>query len=178
MGTARTAWATVPFAGTNEISEHIFFQAGLNSNTPGGFKFFNEYGFRLSNETWFNAQVNFVFGDSRDCVVLRGDVVCNGRGSFSGNTLEMAAGVKIKFNRMRVPLVPYVKAGGAVEFVFFGNGVNAYALAARGGGGVKYFITPAFGVGGELLLTVGPMFGDVSGAYVAVDFAGGVEFLF
>src|SRR5215471_15860406 len=74
------------FVGTNELSGAIGGQVGVNA-APGGGKLLNEYGYRMSNITWLNLQLNFAFGGGRDCVPVGGTniVEC---GSFSGDTIE------------------------------------------------------------------------------------------
>src|SRR5262249_56766685 len=92
-------------------------QVGVNAARGGG-KLLNEYGYRMSNITWLNLQLNFAFGGGRDCVPVGGTniVEC---GSFSGDTIEMIAGAKFKFPTRKEKLVPYAKVGGGLNFVFF-----------------------------------------------------------
>ncbi|MBI5482287.1 MAG: hypothetical protein HY906_25755 [Deltaproteobacteria bacterium] len=163
---ATSATAQAQSAGLNELSGHIGGAVGITDSTPGGFKLATEYGRKLSQLVWFNAQLNFVVGD-------------NDRRHFGGNTIEMIAGVKLKFPTGR--FLPYAKIGGGLEIEFYGGDHGATGLVFRGGGGLKYFVIPQLAVGGELVLTVGPNFirhGGGTEAYVALDFLGGVEFVF
>ena len=155
-----------PSAGVNELSGHIGGAVGITDWTPGGFKLATEYGRKLGSILWFNAQLNFVVGD-------------DDRHHFAGDTVEMIAGIKLKFPTGR--LLPYAKIGAGIVLSLWDGHHEATALAFRGGGGLKYFVLPQLAVGGELVLTAGPNFvKHVVGtrAYVALDFLGGVEFVF
>jgi hypothetical protein len=164
---ASTAAAQVqPSPGLNELSGHVGGAVGITDYTPGGFKLATEYGRKLGSILWFNAQLNFVVGD-------------NDRHHFGGDTVEMIAGVKLKFPTGR--LLPYAKVGAGLVLSLWDGNHEATALAFRGGGGLKYFVLPQLAVGGELVLTVGPTFvkHDVgTRTYLALDFLGGVEFVF
>jgi hypothetical protein len=155
-----------PSPGLNELSGHIGGAVGITDSTPGGFKLATDYGRKLGQMVWFNAQLNFVIGD-------------NDRHHFSGDTVEMIAGIKLKFPSGR--LLPYAKIGGGLVLSLWDSHHEATAVVFRGGGGLKYFVIPQLAVGGELVFTVGPNFlrhGGGTEAYVALDFLGGVEFVF
>ena len=159
------AGADAQAPGNNELSGHIGGAVGITDSTPGGFKFASEYGRKISQLVWFNVQLNFVVGDEHSH-------------HFGGDTIEMIAGIKLKFPTGR--LLPYAKIGGGVEIEFYGGDHGATGLVFRGGGGLKYFVIPQLAVGGEIVLTVGPNFvrHDDTHAYLALDFLGGVEFVF
>ena len=184
--TAATPRTANAFASGEELGFMIGGQAGLHEVTPGGFKLFLEYGHRFTERNWFNLQLNFAFGD-RGCYIRPGNnrsPYYYGCGNWSGSTIELIAGVKMKFVRYG-RLVPYAKIGGGINFVFFPfNGEKGIAPVGRGGGGVKYYVLPSLALGGEMNLAAGPMFAgcgpgcsDVT-AYVALDFAFGLEWNF
>ena len=163
---AASTAAAQPAPGLNEVTVQIGGAVGLTDSTPGGFKLATEYGRKITQLVWFNVQLNFVIGDED-------------RRHFSGDTVEMIAGIKLKFPTGK--LLPYAKIGAGIVLELWDSHHEATALAFRGGGGLKYFVLPWLGVGGELVLTVGPNFLRHDGGthtYLALDFLGGVEFVF
>jgi hypothetical protein len=182
---AAPAVAQRQYPGKNELSGHLGGSVGLADFTPGGFKWASEYGYRLGPIAWLNLQLNFSFGEGGGYYANdAGDCWFDGRrwhcyGHWEGNAIELVGGVKLKFGRDK--LQPYAKIGGGFVFTFFPGDLNAAAIVFRGGGGVKYFVLRNLAVGGELMLSVGPNFvGQEIGteAYAALDFLGGVEFIF
>ena len=171
------------FTGNNELGGMIGGAINI-SNEPGGAKLFNEYGYRMSQQGWLNLQLNFTFGgNGRDCFVDRNGFVSCDR--FSGQTIEMIAGVKFKFQTRHEKLVPYAKVGGGLAFMFFpGPDNDGVAAVFRGGGGVKYYVVPSLAVGGEMDMEFGPgFFGCGRGCtdttiFVGLDIAGGIEWNF
>src|SRR5262245_55544272 len=171
------------FTGSNELSGMIGGAVNL-SNEPGGAKLFNEYGYRMSNLAWLNLQLKFTFGrNSRNCVLVGPDVVACDR--FSGQEIEMIAGVKWKFPTRHDKLEPYAKVGGGLAFMFFpGPDNDGVAAVFRGGGGVKYYVIPSLAVGGEMDLEFGPGFFGCgrdctdTTVFVGFDIAGGIEWNF
>ena len=90
-------------SGQHELSGGIGFAADLGDWTPGGFKWFNDYGYQLTRLTWLNFQLNVTTaGGGRDCFRRgNGDIVCDGRRHFGGTALELAGGVKLKWRLTR-----------------------------------------------------------------------------
>jgi hypothetical protein len=171
------------FTGNNELDGMIGGAINL-ANEPGGAKLFNEYGYRVSNISWFNLQLNFTFGgNGRDCFIDRnGFVACD---RFSGQAVEMIAGVKFKFPTRHEKLSPYAKVGGGLAFMFFpGPDNDGVAAVFRGGGGVKYYVVPSLAVGGEMDMEFGPGFFGCgrdctdTTLFVGFDIAGGIEWNF
>jgi hypothetical protein len=171
------------FTGNNELGGMIGGAVNL-SNEPGGAKLFNEYGYRVSNLSWFNLQLNFTFGgNGRACFVDRtGFVECE---RFSGQEVEIIAGVKFKFQTRHEKLVPYAKVGGGLAFMFFpGPDNDGVSAVFRGGGGVKYYVVPSLAVGGEMDLEFGPGFFGCgrdcteTTVFVGFDIAVGIEWNF
>jgi hypothetical protein len=177
------ALAAHTFNGNNELDGMLGMAVGAHDPTPGGFKLFNEYGYRFSTVSWLNIQVNFSFGD-RECLVSpQGGFA--GCGSFHGDNLELIGGAKFKFPTRNEKIVPYFKIGGGLDFVFYSPAdTNGVALVARSGGGIKIYVLKNLAVGGEMDLTFGPgFFGcgkdcTTAEGYAAFDFATGAEFNF
>ena len=177
------------FPGKDELSGQLGFQASLGGGTPGGFKMFFDYSHRLSNLVWLNFKLNPTFGAGETravCVDQFGNTYDCGTG-FDGNgyAIDILAGVKLKWMIQRIHLMPYANANAGVVPVFARPaGDNGAAVVINGGGGVKYFVTPRIGVGGELDFTLGPGFYSASNTirshtefYRAFNFAVGAEFL-
>lgn len=165
--------------GKNELSGGIGFAADLTPLTPGGFKWFNEYGHHLGGPTWLNLQFNVTAGDGgRGCYWYRDDVwICDEGDHFDGHALELGLGVKLKWRARRSPVQVHTKIGAAVDMIWF-DVYYGTAAAFRSGFGVRYFIVPSFSVGGEVMAAVGPHFsryGDGVDLYAAVDLNLGVE---
>ncbi len=170
------------FAGKDELSGQMGFQASLGGTTPGGFKLFFDYSHRLNDLVWLNFKFNptFGFGEARTiCYDQFGNPYDCGTG-FDGNgyALDILAGVKLKW-MTRIHLMPYANIDAGVIPVFARPaGDNGAAVALHTGGGVKYFITPRIGLGGEIDFTLGP--GFYSGHtefYRAFNLAIGAEFI-
>jgi hypothetical protein len=177
------------FPGSNELSAHVGFQGSLGGTTPGGVKLFFEYSRRLTDIVWFNAELNPTFatgGTSTVCVDRFGRSYDCGIGfSANGDAIDALAGIKLKFPLARIALLPYVNLVGGIVGIF-DRPDNGAALVVRAGGGLKYFITPRVGLGGEIDFALGGAFySDSCGNcadhhnefYRAVDFAVGAEFI-
>jgi hypothetical protein len=163
----------------NELSGGMGFAVGLSDWVPGGFKMENEYGRKFSELVWLNVQLNFVLGGGDYCYWRGGVQFCEGGYRWSGDGLEMIAGVKFKFRRGK--LQPHAKVGGGLAFSFWGGDANGTALIVRGGGGFKYWVIPRLAVGGEANVNLGPNFLNHHGGthfLAALDFIGGIEFAF
>lgn len=170
------------FAGKDELTGEMGFQASLGGGTPGGFKLFFDYAHRLSNLVWLDFKVNPTFGagESRTlCYDQFGNVYDCGTG-FEGNgyAIDLLAGVKLKW-MTRFHLMPYASVNGGVVPVFARPaGDNGAAVVFNTGGGLKYFVTPHIGLGGEMTFTLGP--GFYSGhteLYRAFNMGIGAEFI-
>src|SRR5579884_3900770 len=140
----------------DELSGNVGGQVGLH-DSPGGGMFGAEYAHRVSRDAWFDAMVDGTFGGNRVCFVDNaGFMDC---GAASGQSLCLIAGVKWKFHTRNERLVPHAKIGGGLAFLFFPGADNdGIAPVVRGGGGLKYFVLPQLGIGGEMTATFGPGF--------------------
>ena len=170
------------FPGKDELSPQFGFQASLGGGTPAGFKLFFDYAHRLSKIAWLDFQVNPTFGAGEAhavCYDQFGNPYDCGTG-FDGNgyAIDLLAGVKLKW-MTRFHLMPYAMVDGGVVPVFARPaGDNGAAVVLATGGGLKYFITPRIGVGGEMSFTLGP--GFYSGHtefYRAFNLGIGAEFI-
>lgn len=177
------AVANFPITGNYELDTGIGFAADLTDFTPGGFKWFNDFGMRMTNDQWLNFQFNVTAGGHGDSYCWwenNHEYRCNDV-HFHGTSLELGGGVKFKWRAMPIPLQIHAKAGGALDILFLPYDVNGLAVTFRGGGGVRYFFTPTFGAGAELMLSIGPSFvgNDVGvGLYSTIDFNMGIEWHF
>ena len=177
-----TSLARAQRGGTDELDAMIGGRVGVE-NSPGGGLVGTEYAHRMAQQTWFDLQLDMTFGGTRDCFVDRaGFVDC---GAVGGQSLDLIAGVKWKFQTRNDRLIPFAKVGGGLAFLFWpGLDNDGIAPVVRGGGGVKYFVSPMIGLGGEASMTFGPGFYGcgpnctVSDLFFAFNMAGSVEFDF
>jgi hypothetical protein len=162
----------------NEIAGGIGFAADLTAFTPGGFKWFNEYGHQLGGPTWINLQLNVTAGEGGRCYWHQGGIwVCD---SWSGSAMELVLGAKLKWRVAGGPLQVHAKLGAASELIWFGA-YHGTALAFRTGFGLRYFVVPELSVGGEIGTAVGPLFSrqdDGVELYGAIDLNLGLEWRF
>jgi hypothetical protein len=170
------------FPGKDELSGQLGFQASLGGTTPGGFKMFFDYSHRLTNLVWLNFKLapTFGAGETRTvCVDQFGNTYDCGTG-FDGNgyAIDILAGVKLKW-MTRVHVMPYANINAGVVPVFARPaGDNGAAIVFNTGGGVKYFVTPRIGVGGELSFTLGPgIYSGHTEFYRAFNMGVGAEFI-
>jgi hypothetical protein len=161
---------------SNELSGGLGFAVDLNAFTPGGFKWFNDYGHHLGGPAWINVQLNLTAGEGGRCYWHHDDVwVCD---QWRGSGMEVGLGVKLKWRARRSPVQIHTKLGPAVELVWFDD-FHGTALVFRGGVGVRYFVLPELSFGGEIAAAVGPIFSRYdSEVYAAVDANFGVEYQF
>ena len=171
-------------AGKYELSGGLGFAADVSYWTPGGFKWFNDFGIKLSRLTWLNLQFNIVAGGTGGrgaCYYdRRGNWVCDKQSYFGGTALEFAGGVKLKWKLPTVPVQIHAKFGGALPLIFF-DGFRGVGIVFRGGVGARYFFVPTFGVGAELVHNLGPAFlnrGAGVQVYASVEMNFGVEWRF
>jgi hypothetical protein len=177
-----TSLARAQRGSMDELDAMIGGRVGVE-NAPGGGLVGTEYAHRLSQQTWFDLQLDMSFGGTRDCFVDRaGFVDC---GYYGGQSLDIIAGAKWKFQTRNERLVPFAKVGGGLAFMFWpGQDNDGIAPVVRGGGGVKYFVTPMLGLGGEASVMFGPGFYGcgvnctVTDPFFAFNMVGSVEFDF
>jgi hypothetical protein len=176
------------FPGKDEISTQLGFQASMGGGTPNGFKLFIDYSHRLSPLVWLNFKLNPTFGAGGDrtvCYNNSGDVWdCSTGFADEGWSMDLLGGVKLKW-MTRLRLMPYANIDvGVVPIFARPNEDTGAAVVLHTGGGLKYFVTPRIGVGGEIDFTLGPAFYGSSRYvqshnefYRAFNFAIGAEFI-
>jgi len=177
------------FPGKDELSAQMGFQASMGGGTPNGFKMFFDYSHRLSSLVWLNFKLNPTFGagggNRTVCYNNSGDVWdCSTGFAEEGWAIDLLAGVKLKW-MTRVKVMPYANINvGVVPIFARPDEDSGAAVVLHTGGGVKYFVTPRIGVGGEIDFTLGPAFYSSSNYvrshnefYRAFNFAVGAEFI-
>jgi hypothetical protein len=145
--------------GEHELSGGIGFNASLSAYGPGGFAWFNEYGYHLKGIVWLNLQLNVIAGETRGhCKYQSNKWSCDDKYYAEGGTgLESIAGVKLKWRLRKIPLQFHAKFGGGPMLVWWGDFYGA-VVALKGGGGARYFVVPTLGVGMEITTAFGPAF--------------------
>jgi len=160
-----------PFLKDNELSAHLLLAEGLGDSWTGT-KLGLDYGYRISNPTWLNLQLNIQKGA---CTLTPGQCI------RSGTVFETLAGAKWKF-ATQTPLVPYTKAAAGLIYLFPQEAHSAVGIAVSGGAGLNYFFFDWLGFGIEANLSLGRGFFDSSytagHGYAIIDIGGGVEFQF
>ncbi len=174
-----------PIVGKNELSGGIGFSGGLVNYSTSGFKWFNDYSRKLGKLVWLNFQFNVTAaGSSQHCTYDKQGrlITCYPTSRYGhGNALELVAGVKLKWRLKKIPLQIHAKFGGAFDILFLGDGFTGFGMGLRAGAGVKYFFVPTFGVGAELVNTLGPAFfnRDMGVQFMGfMDFNAGIEWRF
>ena len=162
--------------GKNELSGGLGVSSDLGRYVPGGFKWFNDYGRRMSNLVWLNLQFNITAGGGECWWDQNQNRHCDDH--WNGKALEFAGGVKLKWRLAKIPLVIHAKLGGFFDIAFMPNDHKGVATGFRGGAGARYFFFPTFGVGGELVTNMGPGFIDGTFFYATIDFNAGIEWRF
>jgi hypothetical protein len=177
--------------GKNEISTQIGAQGALGGTTPGGLKLLFDYSRQMTNYVWLNFKVNPTFGAGSARAVcydrFGNPYDCGSSGvDADGHAIDLLAGIKLKFPT-KYSLVPYAQADvGVVPIFSRPRNDDGAALVFRTGGGLRWFVTPHVGIGGELNVTLGGGFYSAScdgcnnghnEFYRAIDFGIGAEFL-
>ncbi len=140
-----------------ELGARIGLQAG-GGVTPGGFHIAGAYLQRMTAETWFDAEVSFVFGGGgQDCWFNRDvELVC-APGLVDGFAAQFAAGGRWFPTVTESGFVPYVRGGAALHIPHFGDDdLTGVALPLWIGAGGRYRVAERVAVTGELVLLGGP----------------------
>ncbi len=173
--------------GPNIIAAGLGVAAGLTEPSPGGFRLNMEWSYQLTRLFWFDVIGGVSIGGA--CKVLDEEIVggqtrvinssCN---PFGGVGIDLLAGIQMKFVNIRlwkVPVVPFARVAAGVAFIVADTPNDGAALVLRVGGGVRYYFTNWFSVGGELAFTLGPAFRNHldPSFYTKLELLAGVEFL-
>ena len=155
------------YPGKHEITTQIGFQTGIGGyssggSSPGGFKLMGDYNYRVWEREKLSLWIDVGFGLTLGGGCTSAFVSPQGVGAYScsllanGDTIDLLAGVKLKFKVTEIPLVPYARANMMVNYIF-----NRYCtdqgvgVGPRVAGGVKYFVTRGIGLGVETGFTLG-----------------------
>jgi len=158
----RTAHAHDFIGRPNELSVGLGGQAGWEGWAPAGGKLNLEYGYLIGGNRWFNMQLNFISGDrwnGPECEWSNEWKGCGYHNQY-GSGIELVGGHKWKLDPWSNFIVPHFKTGLAVLWLSYPDDINAIAVGARVGLGIKFFLVDFFGIGVESNLTVGFGYGD------------------
>jgi hypothetical protein len=150
----------------------IGFQAGFVNQTPSGYKLTADIAGLIASpgklSLWLGGGLNYAFG-FYSCYV-----------TDCGGDLQLWAFVMLTFEKLlKIPLVPFARAGVGGDVLFYGNVAGAFVL--RVGGGAHYYLLKWLGLGLETNFTFGPGFyGGGAGTlfYGNWDFGLGARFAF
>lgn len=160
-----------PFLKENAITVHYLLAHGLGDTFSGNGLGLG-YGYMLDGPLWLDLQVN-VRGDS--CALT---VSC---GPLHGSDAEVLGGVAWRF-RTDLPIVPYLRGGAGLVYLFPEGAQSAVGLTVRAGGGAKYYAYDWLGFGAEIGASLGhAFFSDAypgSRRYRLIDLAFGIELQF
>lgn len=160
-----------PFLKENAITVHYLLAHGLGDTFSGNGLGLG-YGYMLDGPLWLDLQVN-VRGDS--CPLT---VSC---GPHHGSDAEVLGGVAWRF-RTDLPIIPTLRGGAGLVYLFPEAAESAVGLTLRGGAGAKYYAYDWLGFGAELGASLGhAFFSDAypgSRRYRLIDLAFGIELQF
>ncbi|MBC8133098.1 MAG: hypothetical protein H7X95_08970 [Deltaproteobacteria bacterium] len=160
-----------PFLKENALSLQFLLGSGLGTSFSGRGVGLG-YGYMLNGPLWLDLQMNV---RAAACSPV---VSC---GAANGSDVELLAGASWRM-RTAVPLVPYLRGGAGLIFLYPRTGANAMGLAARGGAGAKYYLFDWLGLGIEAALSLGHGYFDqsyqASHTYAVFDVALGMEWQF
>jgi hypothetical protein len=134
-------------------------QSGFNTFSISGYKLTTDISGLLKQfdpmSLWLGGGFNYTAGVS-NCFVgngFFGDTTC-------GHDLQFWAFVMFAFDRLSIPLVPFVRVGLAADAIFLGDITTGGAFGLRFGAGVHYWLLRFLGLGIESNFTLGPSFFD------------------
>lgn len=131
-------------------------QAGFNGPSITGYKLTTDFSGLLKNFTpmslWLGGGLNYTAGVS-NCFVTRSGFITE---SNCGHDIQFWAFVMLAFDKLSIPLVPFVRAGLAGDVLVVG--VTGGAFALRFGAGVHYWLFRFLGLGLESNFSFGPSF--------------------
>jgi hypothetical protein len=139
----------------NAVSLQFLFGAGISDSWSGRGLGIG-YGYMLRGPLWLDLQMNLrasSCGPFGDC------------GPHTGNDAELMAGAAWRF-RTDIPVVPFLRGGIGLIYLYPNGAQSAIGMAARAGAGVRYYIFDWLGFGVEAALSLGH-------GYLGQDYAGG-----
>ena len=160
-----------PFLKENSLSLQFLLGEGLGDSFSGRGVGLG-YGYMLSGPLWLDLQMN-----------VRA-AACSPYGACaatSGSDVELLAGASWRI-RTAVPLVPYLRGGAGLVYLYPRVGNDAIGLVARGGAGARYYLFDWLGFGLEAAMSLGHVtFGEsypLGRTYAVFDVALGMEWQF
>jgi hypothetical protein len=141
----------------NALSLQFLFGAGLSDSWSGRGLGIG-YGYMLHGPLWLDLQMNL---RASAC----GAFLAASCGTHTGNDAELMAGVAWRF-RTDIPVVPILRGGVGLIYLYPNGAQSAIGLGARAGAGIKYYLYDWLGFGVEAALSLGH-------GYLGQDYAGG-----
>jgi hypothetical protein len=130
------------------------------------------YGYMLQGPLWLDLQINV---RASACAPLAACAATN------GDDAELMAGVAWRV-RTDIPVVPFLRGGAGLVYLYPNSAQNAVGLAARAGAGIRYYVFDWLGFGIEAALSLGHGYFAADYArghtYAVLDMAIGVEYQF
>lgn len=128
----------------NALALHLVSGNGFGDSFSGrGFGV--EYGYMLQGPLWLDMQATY---RASACSLFRS---C---GTHTGDSAELLLGLAWRF-QTDIPVVPYVRGGAGLVFLYPDGFRNTMGVAVRGGGGLRYYLYDWLGFGAELGVTLG-----------------------
>ncbi|MFI5289067.1 MAG: hypothetical protein ACHQ17_05430 [Polyangia bacterium] len=155
------------FPGKFAVGFHpIGVQAAFDSTSTSGYKLSMDFAGVVANlsklTVWVGGAFSYTypaFGCGNGNVIVNGNVITAGGFGGCAHDVELGVFVRLTFEKLiHIPLVPYVQAGLAGDFLVFGGNTSlggAFAFP-RFGGGVEYYLTKNIGLGVQTDFALGP----------------------
>jgi hypothetical protein len=160
-----------PFLKENAASVQFLLGTGLGDSFSGRGVGLG-YGYMLNGPLWLDLQMNVRAAACSPYGACR---------ALGGSDVELLAGASWRM-RTSVPLVPYLRGGAGLVYLYPRSSQSATGLAVRGGVGAKYYIFDwlGFGMEADLSLGHGAFAQDYAGShtYSVFDIALGMEWQF
>lgn len=154
----------------NSLSLQFVYGSGIGDSFSGR-GMGAAYGYRLQGPLWLDLQMNF---RANPCAPF----AC---GKYTGHAFELMSGVAWRF-RTDIPVVPILRGGAGLVYLYPDGAKSAMGLAVRGGIALRYYLFDWLGFGMEAAMSLGHgFFGrDYRGGhgYAVGDVTAGAEFQF
>jgi hypothetical protein len=155
--------AVEPLGAQQEIGARLGLQLDAAGPAAGGARVAGVYLYKLSAESWFDGEAAVAFGSSaRQCFIDRSLTTVCTPGLVSGFGFSVQGGARW----FPVPprpsgFNPYLRAALGLEVdSFSGDGVTGLGIPLSAAGGGRFRVAKNVAVGGEAVLSVGPVFYD------------------
>ncbi|MEP6653728.1 MAG: hypothetical protein ABJA82_10235 [Myxococcales bacterium] len=155
----------------NALSLQVLLSAGLGDSSSGHGVGIG-YGYMLDGPLWLDLQLNVRGASSGPLVAGK---------PTNTDAIELLGGVTWRF-RTPVPLVPYLRMGGGLLYLYPRTGANAAGPVGRAAAGARYYVFDWLGFTLEGALSLGHAYLDRdypgSHNYAVFDAGLGVEWQF